>query len=126
MALAIERRTSPRTTPGALGDNVLILEKKKAMMHARLLDISARGALIHFDGVIARGRRFSILVHDVPELGWIDAEIVRAVGPREVGVRFISPLSPEFVLAAKSQRESGRAELAASEAPYLGDAIPIW
>ena len=130
MALAIERRTSPRTTPGALGDDLLILDRKrKAMVHARLLDISAGGALLHFDGVIANGRSFSILVNDVPELGWIEAEVVRSVGPREVGVRFISPFSPEFVqsaTAATSECRPRRGHDAEGATPYLGDAIPIW
>jgi PilZ domain len=127
MALAIERRTSPRTTPGALGDDLLILDlKHEAMMHARLLDISAGGALLHFDGVIANSRSFSILVHNVPELGWIEAEVVRSVGPREVGVRFISPFSPEFVQAATSECSPRRGHDAEGATPYLGNAIPIW
>ena len=126
MALAIERRTSPRMTPGDLGSELLIMDRKhKAMMNAKLLNISTGGALLHFDGGIANGQSFSILLHDLPELGWIEAEVVRSDGPRGVGVRFVHPFSPEFLQAI---RECGpqRGHDAEGVTPYVGNAIPIW
>ena len=125
MVLAIERRTSPRTAPGALGDDLLILDRKKMMVRAKLLDISAGGALLRFDGVIANGRSFSILLHDVPELGWIEVEVVRSDRPREVGVRFVSSFSPEFLQAAR-ECDPRRGHDAEGVTPYVGNAIPIW
>ncbi len=127
MAVTIERRTTPRTPPGALGAGILIMhETEKWILHARLLDISAGGAFIRPVRGVAKGRQLRILVHEAPELGWIDAEIVRSGGPSEAGVRFLTPFSPEFVLAATTERQPGRDEGAAGKTPYLGDTIPIW
>ena len=126
MAIEIERRTSPRTAPGALGDDLLILDRKMMMVRAKLLDISAGGALLQFDGIISNGRSFSILLHDVPELGWIEAEVVRSDGPREVGVRFVSPFSPEFLQAETSERGSWRRYDPEGVTPYVGNVIPNW
>ena len=108
MALAIERRTSPRMAPGALGDNILILDRKKeAMMHARLLDIGTGGALIHFDGVIASGRHLGPagLQHTGTRL---DRGAGRSLRQFEGGrVKFLCPFRPEFVLEATSPRGPG-------------------
>lgn len=126
MSRTIERRTSPRSSPGALGPDILILdEERRRAQPARLLDISAGGALIRSDRAVAVGRQVGLLVFKVPELGWIDAEIVRSAGPNEVGVRFLSPFRPEFVAAATSHREP-RPDGDALATPYLGDAVPIW
>jgi hypothetical protein len=43
-----------------------------------------------------------------------------------MGLRFISPFRPEFIVSATSERGPGREECAQGETPYLGDAIPIW
>jgi PilZ domain len=127
MALAIERRTSARMSPGALGADVLIMhEMDRWMKSAKLLDISAGGALIRSEEDLTNGQRLRMLVQDVPELGWIDAEIVRSAGPSEAGVRLIAPFRPELVLAATTGRRAGRDERAESKTPFLGDAIPIW
>jgi hypothetical protein len=127
MALATDRRMSPRMPPGALGDGLLIMpEMVKWGLPAKLLDISAGGALIRSDWGLAHRRLLRIMVQDVPELGWIDAQVVRSAGPGEAAVRFLTPFSPGFVLAATTEREPGRDEGAASKTPYLGDAIPIW
>jgi hypothetical protein len=127
MVFANERRMSPRTPPGALGADILIMnETGMWMSYAKLLDISAGGALIRSDGGMAEGRQLRILVQDVPELGWIDAQIVRVAGPGEAGVRFRIPFCPDFVLSATTERKPERDERAASKTPYLGDAIAIW
>jgi hypothetical protein len=127
MTVAIERRMSPRMTPGALGDAVLIMQETRRWMEpAQLLDLSAGGALIRSARAIADGRRLRILVRDLPELGWIDAEAVRTAGPGEAGLRFLTPLSPEFVAAATTAGRPGRDSGAAGKTPYLGDSIPIW
>ncbi len=127
MVLAAERRTSPRTDPGALGCNLLIMVESAGWMRpGKLLNISAGGALIRSDRGITEQRRLRILIHDVPELGWIDAEVVRSDEPRELAVRFITPFSPEFVQAATTEPRSSREGRAESQTPYLGDAIPIW
>jgi hypothetical protein len=127
MTIDIERRSWSRMTPGALGANLLILdEAHKRMMPAKLLDISAGGALIRSDEVMVTGGRLGLLIRDVPELGWIDAKVVRPGGQAEMGVRFISPFRPEFLLAATSEGSRAREDYASRETPYLGDAIPIW
>jgi hypothetical protein len=127
MTLTIERRTSPRTTPRALGANILIAqETERWMKPAKLLDISAGGALIRSEGGIAIGQRLRMLVRDIPELGWIDAEAVRSAGPSEAGIRFIFPFSPDFIRAATAGRKPDRVSRAESATPFLGDAIPMW
>jgi hypothetical protein len=127
MTLAIERRSSPRMTPGALGTDLLIMDaNERRMIPATLLNISAGGGLIRSDRAIVRGGQLSLLINSIPAAGWIDVEVVRSGGPSEVGVRFVSPFSPGFVLAAASERQARQDKDAASETPYLGDAIPIW
>jgi hypothetical protein len=109
MERSLERRTSPRTTPGALGSGLLIRdEEQRHAIPAKFLNISAGGALIGTDRAIAGARRVSLQICKVPELGWIDAEIVHSAGPTVVGVRFISPFRPEFVSAATSYHRPRR------------------
>jgi hypothetical protein len=126
MALTIDRRTHPRVAPRALGTDIVIMrDGEKWTTPATLLNVSASGALIRSDLGLATYGRFRILLHKVPELGWIDAEIVRFAGQSEAGVRFITPFSPEFVQSATTQREPVR-EVSDRKTPNLGNSIPIW
>jgi hypothetical protein len=124
MALALERRRSPRMTPAAQAAGVLIMDAdEKWMMPAKLVNVSSDGGLICPGILAATTRRLCLLFENVPEAGWIDSEVVRSPGPGEVGIRFLSPLSTEFVRTATSEGKAGRN--GAVETPFLGAVIPI-
>jgi hypothetical protein len=101
-------------------------ENEGWLKRAALLNISAGGCLIRSDEISLSCRRLRMLFEDVPEAGWIDAEVIRSVETNELGVRFISPFRPEFVQATTSERDPRRDQQSAIETPYLGAAIPIW
>jgi hypothetical protein len=126
MALTLERRRAPRTTAGTAGAHVLILDvDENWMMPAMLLNISTDGGLICLGLLVSTGRRLCLLFDRVPEAGWIDAEVVRPGESGTVGIRFLSPLSTEFLGAATSERKDRR-DNAESQTPNLGDVIPTW
>ncbi len=126
MALAIERRNSRRTVPGGFGTHVLIMgENEGWLKRAAMVNISAGGCLLRSDELSLSARRLRMLFEDVPEAGWIDAEVIHSAEATGAGLRFVSPFRPEFV-HAMSQGTPRQHEYAANETPYLGDAIPIW
>jgi hypothetical protein len=126
MAIAVERRRSPRTAPGAAGTDVLIMDADdKWLMPAKLLNISTGGGLVCPGRLFGTGRRLRLLFERVPEAGWIDAEIVRPGESGNVGIRFLSRLSTEFLQAATKACQDRRSD-AESKTPYLGDVIPTW
>jgi hypothetical protein len=126
MAIAVERRRSPRTTPGAAGTDILIMAaEEKWLIPAKLLNISTGGGLVCAASLVATHRRLYLLFERVPEAGWIDAEIVRAGETGNVGIRFLSRLSAEFLRAATRASHDRRSD-AESTTPYLGDVIPTW
>ena len=126
MALAVERRNSARTAPGAFGTHVLIMgENEGWLKRAALLNINAGGCLIRSDELSMSSRRLKMLFEDLPEAGWIDAEVIHSLEATEAGLRFISPFRPEFVQAT-SQGTPRQYEAAANVTPYLGDSIPMW
>src|SRR5690242_10012378 len=98
MALTLERRGSPRTTPAAGRADVLIMEAdEKWMMPAKLLNMSADGGLISPATLVSTGHRICLLFERLPQAGWVDAEVVRGAGPSQVGIRFLAQMSPEFI-----------------------------
>lgn len=126
MAIAVERRRSPRTAPGAAGTDVLIMDEvDKWLTPAKLLNISTGGGLVCAGRLAAIGRRLRLLFERVPEAGWIDAEIVRCGESGSVGIRFPSRLSAEFLQVTTSVCHDRRSD-AESKTPYLGDVIPTW
>jgi PilZ domain len=126
MTITIERRRSRRTTPGAAVGDVLVMDaNQRWMMPAKLLDISSHGGLIRPRELVATGRRICLLFENLPEAGWIEAEVVRSGGPREVGIRFLAPLSDEFVRGTTGGGGARRSD-PEGKTPYLGDVIPTW
>jgi hypothetical protein len=126
MAIAPERRRSPRMTPGAAGTDILIMDAdEKWMVPAKLLDISTDGGLISPGRLLATGRRLYLLFERVPEAGWIDAEVARPAASGNVGIRFQYPLRTEFLGAVTSKGNDRRSD-AERKTPYLGDFIPAW
>jgi PilZ domain len=126
MAIAVERRHSPRTAPGVAGTDVLIMDVEGMwLIPAKLLDISTGGCLVCPGRLFATGRRLRLLFERVPEAGWIDAEMVRRGESGNVGIGFLSRLSIEFLLAATRACHDRRSD-SESKTPYLGDVIPTW
>jgi hypothetical protein len=127
MTLAVERRDSPRFHPGACGTDVQIRDwNGSRITRARLLNISIGGALICTDRVVATSQTVSMRLENAPETGWIEAEVVRFGRPSEVGIRFISPCRPLFVLAATSGPQPRLDDDTDDDAtPFLGDVTPF-
>jgi hypothetical protein len=114
-------------TPAARGSHILILDPVETWkLPARLVNMSGDGGLVCPGYLIATGRRVCLLFEQLPEAGWIDAEVVRSGGPGKVGIKFLSPLSPEFIRAATSEVEARRQNAAEIVTPYLGDFIQTW
>ena len=53
--------------------------------------------------VISIDRRVSVLFERFPEAGWLDAVILRATGPAQVGIGFRPSLSAAFLQAVRSE-----------------------
>jgi hypothetical protein len=112
-------------TPGPQGTDVLIGDAAEDwVIPTKLLNLSIDGALVGPGIVIATGHRICLLFMKIPGAGWIDAEVVRAGGPGQVGIRFLSPLSAEIIRAATSDGEARRDGDAEGETSDLGDGIP--
>ncbi len=127
MAVAIERRRSCRTTPASRGTEVVIMDvDEKWMMPAKVLDISADGGLISPGIVITIGRRICMLFEKIPEAGWLDAVVVRAPRPCQIGIMFQAPLNAGLLQAVTSEGEVRRAFDPLAETPSLGDVVPGW
>jgi hypothetical protein len=122
MAITVERRRARRITPqGATA--VLVMEAdKKWMTQAAVVNLSTDGGLIGPASLVATGRRLGVLFEGAPDAGWIDAAVVGSEGPSRVGIRFVSPLSDEFVSAAASGFARRQAD-AEAKRPYLGDVL---
>jgi hypothetical protein len=126
MVLTIERRTSPRITPMPSGTGVLIMDAdEKCMMPAKVLNLSSDGGLISPGILVPTGRGICLLFEKVVEAGWIDAVVVRGGRPGQVGIRFLSRLSPELLRAATAEGQPGR-NAAEGQTPCLGNIIPTW
>jgi hypothetical protein len=112
--------------PESAGADILIMDAdEKWVIPAKVLDISAHGGLIGPGVLVGTGRRLRVLFDNVPEAGWIEAEVVRGAGPGQVGMRFLSPLSPGFVRAAASEARARRYD-PESETPDVGRMLPTW
>jgi hypothetical protein len=96
---------------------------KKWKLPARLLNVSSDGGLVCPGYLIETGRRLCMLFEKIPEAGWIDAVVVRSGGPGNVGIKYLSPLSPEFIRAATSEVEARPYAVAEGQTPYLGDFV---
>ncbi len=69
------------------------------MSRARLFNVSLGGALIETGEIVAADRALNVGL-DAPELGSVDAEVVRFEPPDKLGIRFTSPCHPGFILGA--------------------------
>ena len=125
MTTTLERRHAPRIAPRPATAVLVMDAEKKWMTRADVLNLSADGGLIGPAKLVTTGRRLGVLFEGAPEAGWIDADVVRSEGPGRVGIRFVSPLSDEFVSAATSGFARRLADAEATT-PYLGDVLPMW
>jgi hypothetical protein len=123
MALAIERRVAVRY-PAADGRTYvqLIEWTGRRMIRARLVNISAGGALIRSDAQPCLLGQLRMQMEDSPEAGWFAARVVHFDPSRLiVGIRFDRPCPREVLLKYVRRVDSRQATARDEETPDLRD-----
>lgn len=103
MTIEIDRRAFPRQAPASRETYVWIADMaaQKAIM-ARLLNIGSGGALVETHALAPTDRVLQVGLVNAPDVGWLEAIIVRFEHTNRIALRFDPRASLDFISAAIS------------------------
>ena len=123
MTIEIDRRAFPRQAPASRETYVWIADMaaQKAIM-ARLLNIGSGGALVETHALAPTDRVLQVGLVNAPDVGWLEAIIVRFEHTNRIALRFDPRASLDFISAAISGSKPTR-DGAQGEAPVQSGAV---
>ena len=102
MTIQVNRRAFARQAPVSRETYVWVADWAARMTRARLLNVGSGGALVETHALSPTDRVLQIGLVNAPDVGWLEARIVRFEHTNRVALRFNCEASPRFISAAIS------------------------